>query len=214
VTIRVFLADDHAVMRDGVRFLLEGEPDIRVVGDAADGRTTVRLVAQLLPDVVLMDITMPELNGIEATARIRAAHPATQVVILTMHSTSEHIYRALQAGALGYILKESAGTEVTTAVRAVHAGRRYISPRIVETMPEVLAGEPRAKSPLESLSPREREILQLVVEGQSSSVIATALALSAKTVETYRSRLMLKLGISDLPTLVKFAVEHGLTPGT
>jgi len=217
VTIRVFLADDHAVVRDGVRFLLEAQPDIRVVGDAGDGRTAVRLVAQLLPDVVLMDISMPELNGIEATGQIRAACPQTQVVILSMHSTSEHIYRALQAGALGYLLKESAGAEVATAVRAVHAGRRYLSPRIIETMPEVLASlaaEPRAKSPLESLSPREREILQLVVEGQSSAAIAAELALSPKTIDTYRSRLMLKLGIGDLPALVKFAIEHRLTPGT
>ena len=217
MTIRVFLADDHAVVRDGVRFLLEAQPDIRVVGDAGDGRTAVRLVAQLLPDVVLMDISMPELNGIEATGQIRAACPQTQVVILSMHSTSEHIYRALQAGALGYLLKESAGAEVATAVRAVHAGRRYLSPRIIETMPEVLASlaaEPRAKSPLESLSPREREILQLVVEGQSSAAIAAELALSPKTIDTYRSRLMLKLGIGDLPALVKFAIEHRLTPGT
>ena len=217
MTIRVFLADDHAVVRDGLRFLLESQPDIRVIGDAGDGRAAVRLVTQLCHDVALMDIAMPELNGIEATGQIRAACPATRVVILSMHSTAEHIFRALQAGALGYLLKESAGAEVVAAVRAAHAGRRYLSQRIIETMPEILAGltaEPRAKSPLERLSPREREILQLVVEGQSSAAIAATLALSPKTIETYRSRLMQKLGIGDLPTLVKFAVEHGLTPGT
>ena len=133
-----------------------------------------------------------------------------------MYSTAEHIFRALQAGALGYLLKESAGAEVAIAVRAAHAGRRYLSRRIAETMPEVLTrltDESHIKSPLERLSPREREILQLVVEGQSSAAIADTLALSPKTVETYRSRLMQKLGIGNLPTLVKFAVAHGLTPG-
>jgi DNA-binding NarL/FixJ family response regulator len=215
MSIRVLLADDHAVVRDGLRFLLESQPDIRVIGDAADGRTAVRLVAQLRPDVALMDIAMPELNGIEATGQIRAACPATRVVILSMHSTTEHIFRALQAGALGYLLKESAGAEVVAAVRTAHAGRRYLSQHIAETTPDLLAtvtAGPHARSPLERLSAREREVLQLVVEGQSSAAIAETLALSPKTVETYRSRLMQKLGIGDLPTLVKFAVEHGLTP--
>ena len=212
--IRVFLADDHAVVRDGLRFLLEAQRDIKVVGDAADGRDAVRQVQQLCPDVVVMDIAMPELNGIEAARQISETCPSAQVVILSMHSTAEHIFQALQAGARGYLLKESAGIEVVNAVRAVHAGRRYLSQRISDKMIDdyVRQREAVAKSPLARLSPREREILQLVVEGKSSAEIAAILSLSSKTVETYRSRLMRKLGISDLPGLVKFAIQHGLTP--
>jgi DNA-binding NarL/FixJ family response regulator len=215
MTITVFVADDHPVVCNGLRFLLESQPDIRVTGTAADGRSAVQQIERLRPDVVIMDIAMPELNGIEATWQIRQRCSATQVVILSMHSTAEHVFRALQAGAQGYLLKESAGMEVVAAVRSVHIGRRYLSRRIVETMPEVALRPPedvRDISPLERLSPREREVLQLVVEGKSSAVIADILCLSPKTVETYRSRLMRKLGISDLPALVKFAIEHGLTP--
>jgi RNA polymerase sigma factor (sigma-70 family) len=215
MALRVFLADDHAVVRDGLRLILEAQGDITVVGDAADGRQTVRLVQQLCPDVVVMDIAMPELNGIEATHEIRKARPATQVVILSIHSAAEHVFRALQAGARGYLLKESCGAEVVDAVRAVHAGRRYLSQRIAERMIDnyVLQRQAaEARSPLECLTPREREILQLVVEGKPSAEIADLLSLSPKTVETYRSRLMQKLGISDLPSLVKFAIQHGLTP--
>jgi DNA-binding NarL/FixJ family response regulator len=213
--IRVFLADDHAVIRDGLRALLEAQADLRVVGDAGNGRETVRQVAQLRPDVVVMDIAMPELNGIEATQQIRRDCPATQVVILSVHATSEHIFRALQAGALGYVLKEAAGQEVVGAVRSVQAGRRYLSQRIAETLAADfirLRQELPARSPLESLSAREREILQLVAEGKSSAEIAARLFLSVKTVETYRSRLMEKLGIRDLPGLIRFAIQHGLTP--
>jgi len=215
--IHVFLADDHAVVRDGLRFLLEAQGDIKVIGDAANGRDAVRQVQQLRPEVVLMDIAMPELNGIEATRQIREACPTTQVVILSMHATSEHIFRALQAGARGYLLKESAGQEVVDAVRAVYAGRRYLSQRIAETViDDYLRQYPTAEgaSPLERLTPREREILQLVAEGKSSAEIAVLLYLSPKTAETYRSRLMRKLGVRDLPSLVKFAIQHGLTPET
>lgn len=215
MTIRVFLADDHAVVRDGLRFLLEAQGDVTVVGDAADGRETVRLVKQLRPDVVVMDIAMPDLNGIEATHEICKSCPSTRVVILSVYGTTEHIFRALQAGALGYLMKESAGAEVVTAVRAVHAGRRYLSQKIDEIIIDDYIhqrGVTEAKSPLESLSPREREVLQLAVEGKSNKEIADILYLSPKTVETYHSRLMQKLGINDLPSLVKFAIQHGITP--
>ncbi|MFQ5857358.1 MAG: response regulator [Anaerolineae bacterium] len=215
MSITVFLADDHAVVRDGLRFLLEAQPDISVIGDAANGRDAVRLVAQLCPDVVIMDIAMPELNGIEAARKIGEVCPSTQVIILSMHSTTEHIFRALQAGARGYLLKESAGIEVVNAVRAVHAGHRYLSPKISDGLIDDYVRQREAagaKSPLARLSPREREVLQLVVEGKSSAEIADMLSLSLKTIETYRSRLMRKLGISDLPGLVKFAIQHGLTP--
>lgn len=213
--IRVLVADDHAVVRDGLRFILEAQGDITIVGDAASGRDAVRRAQELRPDVVLMDIAMPELNGIEATEQIQQISPNIQVIILSMHSSSEHIFRAFQAGARGYLLKESAGMEVASAVRAVYAGRRYLSETITETVLEEFARRQQGettKSPLESLSPREREILQLVVEGKSSAEIAEILFISPKTVETYRSRLMQKLGIEDIPSLVKFAIQHGLTP--
>jgi RNA polymerase sigma factor (sigma-70 family) len=214
MTIKVFLADDHTVIRDGLRFMLEAQGDITVVGDAADGRQAVTQVQKLKPDVVIMDIAMPELNGIEATQQIRQTCPSTQVVILSVYSNAEHIFRALQAGARGYLLKESAGKEVVSAVRTVRVGRRYLSRKIAETMIDDYVHQresTEAKSPLERLSPREREVLQLVVEGKSSKEIANIIHLSPKSVETYRSRLMQKLNVNDLPGLVKFAIQHGLT---
>jgi len=215
MSISIFLADDHAVVRDGLRALLEAQPDMRVIGDAANGRDTVRQVAQLCPDVVVLDIAMPELNGIEAAREIAQVSPATQVIILSMHSTTEHIFQALQAGVRGYLLKESAGIEVVNAVRAVHTGQRYLSQKISDTMIDDYVRQRQAaqvQSPLARLSLRERQVLQFVAEGKSSAEIADILSLSLKTVETYRSRLMHKLGISDLPGLVRFAIQHGLTP--
>ena len=208
--ISVLLADDHAVVRDGLRALLEAQADIEVVGDAANGREVLRLAQQLHPDVVVMDIAMPELNGVEATQQMHDAYPSTQVLILSMHSTTEHIFRALQAGARGYLLKDSAGAEVADAVRVVHAGRRYLSQKIAATVIDDYIAERHRASPLESLSSRERQILQLVAEGKSSAEIAAILFLSPKTVDTYRSRLMHKLDIGDLPSLVKFAIQHGV----
>jgi DNA-binding NarL/FixJ family response regulator len=210
--ISVFLADDHVVMLDGLGFLLEAQADIDVVGFASDGRDAVRQVKQLRPDVVIMDIAMPELNGLEATEQILSACPSSRVIILSMHSTAEHIYRALQAGARGYLLKASAGAEVVKAVREVYNGRRYLSQRIEETIIERYIRKHKAISPLESLSPREREILQLIVEGRSSAEIGKVLYISPRTVETYRKNLMQKLGVSDLTGLIKFAIRHGLTP--
>jgi len=209
--IRVLLADDHAVVRDGLRALLEAQADIEVVGDAANGREVLRQARQLRPDVVVMDIAMPELNGVEATRQMRDACPTTQVLILSMHSTTEHIFRALQAGARGYLLKDSAGSEVVEAVRVVHAGRRYLSHKIAAAVVDDYIAERHQTSPLDSLSRRERQILQLVAEGKSSAEIAAKLFLSPKTVDTYRSRMMHKLGVSDLPGLVKFAIQHGVT---
>jgi DNA-binding NarL/FixJ family response regulator len=209
--IRVLLADDHAVVRDGLRVLLEGASDIEVVGDAGNGRDAVRLAAKAHPDVVVMDIAMPEMNGIEATELLQDTTPATQVVILSMHSTAEHIYRALQAGARGYLLKDSAGSEVVEAVRTVNIGRRYLSQKIAAAVVDDYIAGRRQASPLDSLSRRERQILQLIVEGCSSADVARKLFLSPKTVETYRSRMMHKLGVGDLPHLVKFALQHGVT---
>jgi DNA-binding NarL/FixJ family response regulator len=211
MSIRVLLADDHAVMREGLRALLAACPEITVVGDVGNGREAVRRSEELKPDVVVMDVAMPDLNGIEAAAMIRKRSPASRVVMLSMHSSSEHVYRAFAAGASGYVLKASAGVEVISAVRQVHLGRRYLSPALREASGAALSGTPRA-SPLDSLSARERQVLQLVVEGKSSAEIAELVYLSRKTVETYRSRIMKKLGVSDVPALVKFALEHGITP--
>lgn len=214
MSITVFLADDHAVVRDGLRFLLEAQPDIAVIGDAADGRQAVRRVLKLHPDVVVMDIAMPALNGIEAAREIGHIRPAAQVIMLSMHSTAEHVLRALQAGARGYLLKESAGVEVIEAVRTVHAGHRYLSQKISDRLVDDYVRQRQTgavASRLDHLSPRERQVLQLVVEGKPNGEIAEILFLSPKTVETYRSRLMDKLDIGDLPGLVKFAIRHGLT---
>ncbi len=208
--IRVLLADDHAILREGLRLLLSATPDITVVGEAGDGRNTVHLALELRPDVVVMDLAMPEMNGVEATRLLREKCPATRVVILSMHSSTEHVFRAFQAGASGYVLKESASAEVEAAVRAVHGGRRYFSLAFTVEFRAALSVAGR-DSPIDRLSVRELQVLQLVVEGYSSSEIASSVHLSPKTVETYRGRLMKKLGVDSVPALVKFAVDHGLT---
>jgi DNA-binding NarL/FixJ family response regulator len=212
MSITIFLADDHTMVREGLRLLLETQPDFQVIGEAANGREAVRQVSQHCPDLAILDIAMPELNGIEATWQIRQVCPATQVIILSMYATQSHIFPALQAGAQGYLLKAAAGSELINAVRSVQAGQRYLSQKIIETVindvsqPEV----PEARAPLARLTPREREILQLVVEGKSSSEIAAILSLAKGTVDTYRSRLMQKLGVNNLSNLIKFAIQHGL----
>jgi DNA-binding NarL/FixJ family response regulator len=211
MTIRVLLADDHALMREGLRALLTASPGIEVVGEVGNGRDAVRRVEELAPDVLVMDVSMPDLNGIEAARIVREKRPQTRIVMLSMHSSREHVFRALGAGAAGYVLKDAASGEVIRAVHAVHAGGRYLSPALGDIAREA-PGTGARVSPLESLSAREREVLQLVVEGRSSAEIARVVHLSPKSVETYRSRLMKKLGVSDLPALVKFAIQHGLTP--
>ncbi len=213
--ITVFLADDHAVMRDGLRLLLQAQPDIQVVGEAANGRDAVSGVAKLGPEIAVLDIAMPELDGIEATRRIREACPATQVVVLSMHSTPAHVFRALQAGARGYLLKESAGAEVVNAIRAVHTGHRYLSREISDQVIEEYVRWRETSGgddPLARLSPREYQVLRFVVDGKTSAEIAEILSLSPKTVEGYRSRIMEKLDVHDIPGLVKFAIQRGVIP--
>ena len=214
MSITVVLADDHAMFREGIRLLLGTQEELEVIGEAGTGREAVRQATKLNPHIVLMDIAMPELNGIEALQQISEACPATKVIVLTMYSTTEHIFRAFKAGARGYILKESAGADIIKAIRTVHGGKRYVSEAVsgmVLTDYVQVRNMIEGESPLERLSPREREILQLLVEGKSNAKVAEILFLSQKTVETYRSHLMQKLGIGDLPGLVKFAIQHGLT---
>jgi DNA-binding NarL/FixJ family response regulator len=211
VTIAVLLADDHAIVREGLKTLLQAQADLRVVGEAANGREAVAAAAELRPDVVVMDISMPDMTGIEAARRIHAARPETRIVMLSMHGNAEHVFRALEAGATGYLLKEAAGVELVTAIRAVHAGRRYLTEKVNELVIAGYLGENRAASPLESLSRRERDILHHIVEGRNNRETAELLHISIKTVETYRSRMMHKLGMKDVTELVKFAIGHGLT---
>ena len=209
MTVAVLLADDHAVVRDGLRALLE-TGDLQVVATAGNGREAVAEALRLRPDIVIMDIAMPELDGVEATRRIVEKCPETRVLILSMYLSAEHIYRALQAGAQGYVLKESAGEEVVEAIRTLRAGKRYLSHRITETVIDDYLREGANVSPLDSLSLRERDVLQLVVEGRTNAAIAQALSLSPKTVETYRARIMKKLKVRDTVELVKFSMRHGL----
>ena len=206
MVINVLLADDHGVLRDGVQRLLEANADIKVVATVDDGREAVEKAVELRPDVVVMDISMPNMNGLEATRRIADRVPATGVAILSMHSSAELVREAFAAGARGYVLKESAGDEVVRAVRTVAAGRRFVG----EGLMDKVRTEDTA-SGLASLTAREREILPLIANGKSNAEAGAILGLSPRSVETYRLRLMQQLGIEDLPTLVKFAIRHGMT---
>jgi RNA polymerase sigma factor (sigma-70 family) len=211
--IRVLVADDHAIIREGLRVMLGNQPDMEVVAVAANGREAIRLVDKHEPDIAVIDISMPELNGVEAIQQMMPRRPHLQVVVLSIQETKPYVYRALKAGARGYLVKETAGLEVVDAVRAVYGGERYLS----QSITDLLTTESFQKleslidvSPLEALSPREREILQLVAEGKTSQEIAERLSISPKTVDTYRSRLMHKIGVDDMAGVVKFAIQHGV----
>ena len=208
--ITIFILDDHPVIIEGLTQLCNAQEDMRVVGTATGGRDALQAIARLRPDIVIADIAMPDLNGIEATRQILEHAPETRVIILSMHSTPDHIFNALDAGASSYVLKENAATQVLRAVRAVHAGGRYLCERAAEITAN-LATRPRRTKPLDRLSRREREILPLVASGRTSAEIAAGLGLSPKTVDTYRSRLMQKLDIHDLPALVRFSIQQGIT---
>jgi RNA polymerase sigma factor (sigma-70 family) len=213
LNIRVLVADDHAIVREGLGTMLSNQPDMTVVGLATHGRDAIRMVDEYQPDVAIMDISMPELNGIDAISQMLPRHPNIKVIVLSIHETKPYVYRALKAGARGYLLKETAGLEVVDAVRAVYGGERYLSQRISDLVTDVsfhrLEGS-KEVSALEQLSPREREILQLVAEGKTSQEIGERLSISSKTVDTYRSRLMRKIGVDDVAGLVKFAIQHGV----
>jgi DNA-binding NarL/FixJ family response regulator len=215
MTIRVYLADDHVVMRDGLRALLEDHPEITVVGDGGSGPRIVSDIQSLHPDIVLMDILMPDFNGIDATELILEVAPNTRVIILSMLGTCEYVFSALKAGARGYLLKESAGREVIDAIFCVYEGKIYLSQPVTSTLITDYVNLHQSadhRTPLEELSEREREVLRLVVDGWTSVEIGNHLHLSPKTVESYRSRMMKKLGVSDIPGLMKFAIRVGMVP--
>ncbi len=219
--IRVILADDHDIVRDGLRALLEMAGDIQVVGEARSGREAVVETERLAPDVVLMDISMPELDGVEACRRIRQQVPGVRVLFLTMHEADEYLFRALRAGASGYIIKRTATADLLAAVRAVARGESFLSPSmthaLVHEYTERSARQSRGLSSREAcsdsydtLTPREREVLQLVAEGHSNQEIADHLALSIKTVQSHRAAVMEKLDLRDVTHLVRYAVRRGL----
>jgi DNA-binding NarL/FixJ family response regulator len=207
--IRVLIADDHTVVAEGLRHLVEAERDIEVVAVVGDGREAVQQARDTRPDVVLMDLSMPELNGADATRAILERDPQCRVIVLSMYAQREYVRRALKAGAAGYVVKRSAAKEVVEAIRAVHAGQRYLSARVADVVLDDYTDE-KQDDPLARLSAREREVLQLLAEGRTGAQIAERLSLSQKTVETYRARLVEKLGIRDLAGLVRFAIQKGL----
>jgi DNA-binding NarL/FixJ family response regulator len=210
--ISILIADDHAVMRDGLKMILESADDMAVVAMVADGREAVARAEQCRPDVILMDISMPGLNGIEATRLIRERLPAVRVLILTMHGSMEHVYRALQAGARGYLLKESAGSEVVTAVRSIMDGDLFFGSGVEQPLELQYGAVPDLrKSPLNCLSRREREVLQLLAEGKNTKEAAFILKIGDKTVETHRAHIMKKLNINSVADLTKLAIREGLT---
>jgi DNA-binding NarL/FixJ family response regulator len=211
MTIRIILVDDHAIVREGVAFLLDAQPDIEVVGSFGEAAAALRSATAREPDVAVLDIAMPQMNGVECARLIHDACPATQIVMLSMHASLEHVYQAMRAGARGYVLKEAAGRELVEAVRAVHAGQRYFSRRLDADKIESYLRERGGHDPLERLSKRERQVVQLIAEGMTSAEVATRLNLSPKSVDTYRGRVMRKLELDDLAALVKFAIRHGIT---
>jgi len=213
MSIKVLLVDDHAIIREGLRSLLEKQPEMKVIADTDNGRKAIELVRELLPNIVIMDISMPGLNGIEATRQITAEFPHVKVIALSIHSKRRFVADMLSAGATGYILKECLFDELVQAIEAVAAGRRYLSPRITDVVVSdyVKRLSATAASPFEALKTREREVLQLVAEGKSTKQIALELYVSTKTIEANRRQVMEKLNIHSVAELTKFAVREGLT---
>lgn len=211
--IRVLLVDDHKMMRDGLRFILESCPEIEVIGEAGDGRSAIACVRELHPDIVVMDIGMQELNGIEAARRIRAEHSDVNIVALSTHSDRSYVLHMLSAGAAAYVLKDSAFEELHQAVLAVHAGHRFLSPAITGIVVEQAAQPERdgGTSVYATLGSREREVLQLLAEGYTSPQIGLRLHMAVKTVESHRRNIMRKLGIHSIALLTKYAVREGLS---
>ncbi|MGA2097813.1 MAG: response regulator transcription factor [Candidatus Acidiferrum sp.] len=211
--IRILLADDHQLMRKGLRLMLEQQPDLAVAGEAGDGREAVALAKSLKPDVVVMDIGMPNLNGIEAAQQITQSHPEIAVVMLSMHSDESYVLRVLKAGAKGYLLKDSAEADLIKAVHAVAGGKSFFSPAISKILLDDYVRKLKrsgSEDAYDLLTPREREILQLIAEGKSNKDVANLLNLSVYTVETHRSNIMEKLHLRGVPELILYAVRKGI----
>jgi DNA-binding NarL/FixJ family response regulator len=213
--VRIVVADDHALVREGIRRVLDEEPGFEVVAEVADGETALRRVSELAPDVVVLDISMPGLSGLDVARRLREEHPGVRALILSMHDDTEYVLRAVRAGAAGYLLKDDAGPQLPRqAVRAVHAGDSFFSPVVASRLTDALRADPGAsEDPLEALTGRELEVLRLVAGGRSNKQIATELGISRRTVESHRESLMRKLGIRTVAGLTRFALEQGLLEG-
>lgn len=211
--IRVLVADDHAILREGIRLMIEAQPEMQVVGEAADGREAISKTLDLKPDVVLMDIAMPVMNGLDATREIKKTVPETHVVVLTMHDGEEYVLQILHAGASGYVLKRAVGSELLSAIRAVHQGGSYLHPtitkRIIDDYLRRLS-EDAERANLDGLTERELQVLKLIAAGGTNHSIAEQLCLSIKTVQTHRTHIMEKLGAHDRTELVKYAIRKGL----
>ncbi len=213
---RVLLADDHGVVRKGLRFILEQEPDFEVAGEAGDGREAVRMARELAPDVIVMDIAMPQLNGIDATAQIVKQNPRTQVLILSMHNDETYLLRALEAGARGFLLKDTAEEDLVRAVRVAAQGKPFFSPAIAQALLEDYMRNLQQRNQQDSyslLTDREKEVLQLLAEGRSNKEVAQLLNLSVYTVETHRTRIMQKLDLHNTAEIVLYAVRKKIIPG-
>jgi DNA-binding NarL/FixJ family response regulator len=208
--IRVLLADDHALVRAGIRALLDKLDDVRVIAEANDGREALTLIETQQPDVIMMDVAMPGLNGLEATARIGQQFPQVHVIILSMHANEEYVLQALRAGAAGYLLKDATLAELQAALTTVMSGETYLGPALAQRVSTYEQRVGREASLLERLTPRQREILQLMAEGHTTQDIALILNISPKTVETHRAQLMERLGIYDVPGLVRYAIRSGI----
>jgi len=213
MSIKVLIADDHQIMRDGLRSMLEKEHDIVVLGEAEDGRMIERLARELAPNVIIMDVAMPNLNGIEATRQIVAEQPGVKIIALSMHDDRRFVLNMLKAGAAGYMLKDSAFTDLAKAIRVVMSGKTYMSHEVAEIVVKnyVTSSTGMKSTDFQLLSCREREVLQLVAEGKTSNQIAENLHISAKTVETHRQNVTLKLNIKNVAELTKYAIREGLT---
>lgn len=210
-SIRVLIVDNHAMVRAGFRALLQSLDDIEVTGEAGDGREALRLVEEQQPDIVLMDIAMPEMNGLETTTRLKKEFPQVKVIILSMHANEEYVYQALRSGAMGYLLKDGGTSELELAIRAIANGETYLSPAISKhVITDYMRRVITESSPLEQPTPRQREILQLIAQGKNTKEMAEALYISVKTVETHRMQLMERLNIHDVAGLVRYAIRTGV----